>query len=535
MKFGPVPVSQAVGAVAAHTVRAGDLIIKKGTVIRQEDVERLLAAGQARIVCARLEPGDMAENEAAASLAAALRGAHVRAETPFTGRANLFAETSGLLRIDAAAIDRFNCVDEAITVATLPTMRAVVEGEMVATVKVIPYGLPARDVQAAIDALGVHGAIGLAPYRAARVAVISTVLPGLKASVIDKTLRVMAARLEPSSSRISADIRIDHDPEALADALGKLAGGDHDILVVFGASAITDRRDVIPAAVVRAGGTVNHLGMPVDPGNLLMIGALDGRPVIGAPGCARSPKENGFDWVLQRYLAGMPVTGQDMQRMGVGGLLMEIVARPQPRAPGHEIAAPPVAVVVLAAGTSSRMGPANKLRAVVKGAPLLRHAVNAALASRGGPVLVVTGHDGAAIRSDLAGLDVAFVNSPDYAAGLSASLKAGIAAVPEAAAGALVVLGDMPNVTPAILDRLIAHFAENREAAAIVPTVLGQRGNPVLLARALFDDLAGLSGDAGARHILARAGEAVLEVAIDDPAIALDIDTPEALAAYVRG
>ena len=122
---------------------------------------------------------------------------------------------------------------------------------------------------------------------------------------------------------------------ALAAVLKRLTA-QADLTIVFGASAITDRRDVIPAAVEAAGGRVDHFGMPVDPGNLLLLGrSAQGDPVLGAPGCARSPKENGFDWVLQRLLAGLPVTGADVKRMGVGGLLMEIVSRPQPRAGGE--------------------------------------------------------------------------------------------------------------------------------------------------------------------------------------------------------
>jgi molybdenum cofactor cytidylyltransferase len=534
VKFGPVPVADAVGAVAAHTVRAGDLIIRKGVVIQPADSARLLAAGLTEIVCARLEQGDMAENDAAAQLAQALQGPHVRTEAPFTGRANLFAETSGVLVLDTASIDRFNAVDEAITVATLPPLRAVVSGEMIATVKVIPYGLPGASVEAAIKTLQGVAALKLAPFRSLRVAVISTLLPGLKTSVVDKTLKIMGERLEPSLSQVSADIRIAHAPEALAAELKRVAAQNHDLIIVFGASAITDRRDVIPQALVQAGGRVAHLGMPVDPGNLLMIGELAGKPVIGAPGCARSPKENGFDWVLQRLLAEVPVSRAEIQKMGVGGLLMEIIARPQPRAPDHIAHAPPVAAIVLAAGRSTRMGPRNKLRQVVRGSALVRHAVMAALASQADPVIVVTGHESDAVRAVLTGLDVQFVDSPDYVSGLSLSLKAGLAAVPPVAAGALVLLGDMPNVTAEIIDRLIAHLGENLEAKAIVPTVLGQRGNPVLVTRALFNDIAHLTGDAGARKLLDQAGDAVIEVAIDDPAIALDIDTPEALAAYAE-
>jgi molybdenum cofactor cytidylyltransferase len=164
-----------------------------------------------------------------------------------------------------------------------------------------------------------------------RAAVVSTLLPGLKSSVVAKTLKVLEQRLAPSGGAIAWETRVAHRTGALADAL-EAAKGQGDIVIVFGASAITDRRDVVPTAIEAIGGRIEHFGMPVDPGNLLLIADIDGKPVIGAPGCARSPKENGFDWVLQRLIAGVPIGRREIQRMGVGGLLMEIATRPQPRA-----------------------------------------------------------------------------------------------------------------------------------------------------------------------------------------------------------
>ena len=294
------------------------------------------AAGVEAIIAAKLETDDVPENSAARGLAERLAGPNIGLERPFTGRCNLLAEVAGLVLIDTDAIGRINAVDEAITVATLMPFRPVKAGEMIATVKIIPFSVPASSLDAALAETS-RCAIRIVPFRPLRVGVVSTLLPGLKASVVDKTLRVLEKRLAAAASTIEADYRTRHEPTALAAAIEK-AAKNVDVLVIFGASAITDRRDVIPAALEGAGGTVLHLGMPVDPGNLLLLGELplpDGRaiPVIGAPGCARSPKENGFDFVLQRLLAGVPVTGADLRRMGVGGLLSEIVSRPQPRTP----------------------------------------------------------------------------------------------------------------------------------------------------------------------------------------------------------
>ena len=331
MKFGYVPLSEAVGAISAHAVRAGEVVLRKGSRVTPEIAERLRGAGVAGLVAARLDAGDVHEDEAAAALAAKLAGLHIRIDPPFTGRSNLFAEEAGVLLVERERIDGINAVDEAITFATLPEFRAVSPGEMVATVKIIPYAVPRaaldRALAAAADPL-----IRVMPFEKRRIAVVSTVLPGLKPSVIAKTLDVLRERLAPAAAAVISEERVPHEAEALAAALGRAVATRPDIVIVFGASAISDRRDVIPAAIVAAGGRIEHLGMPVDPGNLLLLAEMGEARVLGAPGCARSPKENGFDGVLQRLLAGLDVGRAEVVAMGVGGLLMEIKTRPQPRA-----------------------------------------------------------------------------------------------------------------------------------------------------------------------------------------------------------
>ncbi|KAA0109433.1 molybdopterin-binding protein [Methylobacterium sp. P1-11] len=334
MRFGPVPVAAAAGLISAHTVRRADITLRKGAVIGEAVAAGLAQAGVSEIVAAALEAGDVGEDAAAARLADRLRGPNLRVEAPFTGRCNLFAEVAGVLTLDPARIDAVNAVSEAVTVATLPRFRPVVEGEMVATVKIIPYAVPGA-VLAHACAAAEDGALAVAPYRRRRVGVVSTRLPSLKEGTIDKTLRVLSDRLAPTGAAIVAETRVAHVDEAVAASLAAMIDDDGaDLVVVFGASAIADRRDVIPAGIEAAGGRVVHLGMPVDPGNLLLVGACGDVPVIGAPGCARSPKENGFDWILHRLLADLTVTRADLVALGVGGLLMEIVSRPQPRAGG---------------------------------------------------------------------------------------------------------------------------------------------------------------------------------------------------------
>ena len=529
MKFGPVSPREAEGATAVHTIRQGALVLKKGTLIGPAEVAALEAAGIKDIVVARLEPGDVSEDKAAAEIAKAVAGAG-RARRPRLHRPRQpVRRGAGRAGGRASeAIDRLNRVDEAITFATLPAFKPVVAGEMIATVKIIPFAVGEAALKASLAAAD-KPFVRVAPYRIKKVGVVSTLLPGLAGKVVDKTLRITQERLAPAGATIIAERRVPHERSALAKAVDEMLKEGAELVVVFGASAIADRRDVIPAAIEAVGGRIEHFGMPVDPGNLMLIGSARDRPILGAPGCARSPKENGFDWVLMRLLAGLPVSRADITGMGVGGLLMEIVTRPQPREEPEPEKGRRVAAVILAAGRSTRMGGPNKLLAEIGGRPLVRIAAEEALASRARPVIVVTGHQRDKVEAALAGLDVKLVHNPDFAEGLSTSLKSGLAAVPAEADGAVICLGDMPQVRAELIDRLIAAFDPERGALVVVPTIDGKRGNPVVWSRRFFAELMALEGDVGARHLIGRYPEAVTEVPLTDTAALIDVDTPEAL------
>jgi molybdenum cofactor cytidylyltransferase len=399
---------------------------------------------------------------------------------------------------------------------------------MVATVKIIPFGVQASLRDAAVKT-ATAGALRIEPYVIKRVGVVSTLLPGLAPKVIDKTLRVTAERLAPAGATIIAERRVPHEERALAPAIKDMLTRGAELVIVFGASAIADRRDVIPAAIADVGGAIEHFGMPVDPGNLMLVGSANGVPVLGAPGCARSPVENGFDWILMRLLAGLKVTRADIMSLGVGGLLMEIVTRPQPRAKAETESNRNVVAIVLAAGRSTRMGGPNKLLAELAGKKLVRIATEQALASKASEVIVVTGHQAELIEQALEGLKARVVRNPDFAGGLASSVKAGIAAVPESADGAVICLGDMPLIDAKLIDRLIDGFDPDRGNLIVVPVAEGRRGNPVLWSRRFFGELMTLDGDTGARHLIAKHAEAVAEVPVDGESAFLDIDTPQAL------
>jgi len=523
-----MPVAEAAGATLAHSLVAGSRRLKKAHRLTADDVAALEQAGIAEVVVARLDPGDLDENEAAARIAAALKIENVEVRGAATGRVNLHAAAAGVFTVDRAVIDALNTITPSITLATLADFRAVEAGQMVATVKIIPFAVPAFQVDAAIALAGFRRALGVHPFRALRVALIQTELPTLKQSVMDKTRELTAVRLARSGGEIVAERRVPHEAQAVADAIEQFEP-EADMFIVFGASAVSDEDDVIPAGIRFAGGRVERTGMPVDPGNLLVLGSCGGKPVIGAPGCARSPKENGFDWILDRLCAGIPVFSADIARLGVGGLLMEIPSRPQPRE-GKPRAPLAVGAVLLAAGRSSRMGGPNKLLALFDGVPLVRHSADRLAASNASPVVAVVGHQADATRQALAGAIRDIVENPDFQSGLASSLKAGIRRLPDTLDGVLVALADMPGVTAGDYNRMIDAFRSHGGGAVVRATAGGRRGNPVILPRILLGRIDELQGDTGARHLIETSGLEVLDVELGEAA-RVDVDTPDALAA----
>lgn len=537
MIFGTTAVAEAGGRILAHSLRGDGFSFKKGRRLAPEDLATLQDAGIKEVVAARLEVDDIHEDAAATELAAALTGEGLTASASFTGRCNLVVSERGVLVAERERIDAFNLVDEAITLATLTPYDLVEPRQMAATIKIIPFAVPRQTLDTCLAVLrDGPPLLQVAPLAARQVGLVQSSLSNTKGSILDKTREVMDRRLANLDCPAVTERRCAHDSAEVAAALQALTDDGCEILLMSGASAIVDRRDVLPAGLEAAGGKVTHFGMPVDPGNLILLGELQGRPVVGLPGCARSPKVNGFDWVLQRLLAGLAVTPQDVMRLGAGGLLKEIASRPLPRAEaveGQEGAphAPRIAAIVLAAGQSRRMGKVNKLLAPVAGKPMVAHVVDSLTASQARPLAVVTGHDYAAVEAVLPENGFTVTHNPDYASGLSSSLRRGLAALPDDIDGVLVCLGDMPRVSPAIVNRLIAAFNPLEGRAICVPTWQGKRGNPVLFARRFFPEMQDIAGDSGARALIGEHGDVVCEVPMDDDAVLFDVDTPEALSA----
>lgn len=529
MRFGPAPLNECEGAILAHSLRLPGLVIKKGVTLTKSDLTAAAAHDIKELTVAMLEPDEINEDEAARQIASALGLNGIDVAEAGTGRVNFHAAANGVFCVSSELVDQINSIDPGITFATLAPYEPVLTGRMIATIKIIPYGISNKTIGMVKKIASKSEAMSVEAYSSKRIGVISTILPGLKDKTIAKTLDVLERRLKPSGSRIVAHSMAAHEATAIQGEISKLKNSC-DLIIVFGASAISDISDVIPAGLKLAGGEVLRLGMPVDPGNLLMLGQLGSIPVLGAPGCARSPAENGFDFVLNRLLADIEVTSMDIAGMGVGGLLMEIGSRPQPRqsSPDDPIH---IAGIVLAGGQSRRMGAINKLTETVKGKPMVCHAIDASIQAGLEELIVVTGHESAAVRDAIGERQVQFVQNDEFAEGLSTSLKAGIGALDASVTHALVLLGDMPKISSDDIKRFIEAASTAENPKIIVATHLGKRGNPVLWPKAHFEALMAISGDTGARHIIGENSDDVILLELGETA-SLDLDTPEALSDY---
>jgi molybdenum cofactor cytidylyltransferase len=328
MEFGEVPLDRAEGAILAHSIALPQGRLRKGITLGPQDVAALHAAGVARVTVARLAAGDVHEDAAALAVAQALvpdpTAAGLSLRAVGTGRVNILAAGPGIVRLKAARIRQMNAAEPMITLATVPAWQRMEAGGMVATIKIISYGVTARGLTRACD-LGAD-ALWLCPAVRRRVVLVQT---SLADEAGDKAQRVTAQRVARLGGTLAPKTIVPHRVPDLCAALGRVR--DADLIMILTASATSDHRDTAPEALRAAGGRLVHFGMPVDPGNLLFIGKLGRVPVIGLPGCAKSPALNGADWVLERLMCNVAVSARSIAAMGVGGLLKDIPIRPAPR------------------------------------------------------------------------------------------------------------------------------------------------------------------------------------------------------------
>lgn len=337
MKFGPLPLSEAEGKILGHNISgaSGKRVLRKGRPLTAEDIETLRTLGRSRVYVADIEPTDVEENDAALRVAEAVVGPNVRISGPFTGRCNILSTQAGILRVDADRLMRLNgCTG--ITLATLTSGTPIDEKKMVGTVKILPYAVPESLVWQAEQIAKKSGQIlHIDPLTPTKIALILSGTPSAEERIRNGFIPPLENRLAPLQGAIESVSFIPLEDERgerlLAEALLAQAERQSDLIILAGETAVQDRHDIAPRAIERAGGNIICFGAPVDPGNLLLLANLNQTPILGAPGCVRSPKMNIIDWVLPRLLVGDQLTYMDIFALGHGGLLEDTSLRGIPR------------------------------------------------------------------------------------------------------------------------------------------------------------------------------------------------------------
>lgn len=535
MKFGPCALSDCLDAILVHAVYLPDGRIAKGTCLTSDHLSRLRANGIDDIIVARLEDGDLGEDAAADMIAKAMMPANVRLSVAATGRVNIYATQRGLLRVDRLRLRDINMVDEGITLSTVQHNQLVEAGDLIATLKIIPYSVAETAVAAVIGLGAGEPVISFHALRPRSFGLIQTRIPGMADKILKATEQTAKQRLNQLGCALVDSRVVAHEAAAINQAITASRANGPAVMLIAGGSAIADRRDEVPMGVIAAGGRIDHFGLPVDPGNLLMLSHIDEMPVIGMPGCARSIKMNGFDWILHLLLADLRIDAAEIADMAAGGLLMEIVSRPLPRrmVERRQISNATIGGVILAAGQSQRMGAQNKLLAEIDGVPIIRRTAQALIDGGLNDLVIVTGHEHRLVAAALDDLPVTCIYNDDYQSGQASSVACGVRHHQNGShAAVLIALGDMPLVRPELIAALLRDHSSLPDATdrITLPVFDGRRGNPVIWGRGFFDELVALTGDAGGRIIFAENKNAVNSLGWPDDSIHLDIDTPEALA-----
>ena len=528
MQFVQLPVEEAIQAYLAHSCRLNGKRLAKGTRIDATLATALAAAGVSQVTVARLEKGDVHEDEAASTLSEAMAGVGIRLSRARTGRVNVHACAEGLYRFDRDRMLALNAIDERITCATLDENHWVTPGRMLATIKIIPYAVPRSILDQALDLFRQPlQRLTVREARPKRVALLQTRLSAVRESVLDKTFEVTRQRLSQRGSLLLLERRCAHDVDSLCTSITDALSHHPDYLMIIGASAISDRADVVPQALVAAGGELRRFGIPVDPGNLLLLGCVGDTTVLGAPGCARSPKDNGLDRLLDRLSCDLPIEDSWLDSLAIGGLLDEDAARPSPRQEASPVpsdnALPAIGALLLAAGPSpGKSTLRDKEQAVghFLSVPLVHRIASQLLEVQCDEVVVVTGHDSDLMQKALSSLPVKTFFNPHWESGLGHSIAAGVSRLLDCDA-ILVCHGNMPPVRTQTLLELLAAFRTNRHRRILTPCHQNQRGNPVLFSSVFFDALMALTGDSGARFLINCYPEFVHEVAVSDPGVLL--------------
>ena len=497
MKFGTCPANEGLGHILAHSVNTGSKRVKKGKILNQNDIKLFQKAGIQEIMVARLEEDDLGEDEAAALLGQKISNVEpsLFVSSPFTGRVNIYASQKGLLEFDSERITAFNLVDDAITLATLPNLARVEKNQLIGTIKIIPYGVAKTKVLEASALL--EGVVEFKKVQIKQVDLIITTPTGEKDKLADKGIEVTAARLKGLGISLEQIFIERHEASSLQESLKNTRS---PLVLVLASTATSDANDTGPLAVKLAGGKVNRVGIPVDPGNLLFIGELGSQKIIGLPGCARSPALNGADWVLERIVCGLDLLPVDFAAMGAGGLLKEIPIRRQPR-------------------DRRRTGPLRPNVQVILILDSREQCDDSQLAG-----ILASQVDGVSIVGNLAMEDVVKYRNRENIRLVkiegkprkSHLVQEAMTSIPRKADAVIFVNASNVELTPVQINRLISAFSpeDGREICKFIGK-FAPLGPPILFGRRFFENLRALESGLRPNDLLMEGKDYLVELELD--------------------
>ncbi len=531
MKILGLDPQESLGSVIAQTYNLPGKTISKGTFMTSGIVDYFKEGDVQNILCAVPDNDDIHEDEAANIISNAIDRSQLYTESASTGRVNFKSRSLCLVRYERELIKEVNLVDESIAFSIVEHNQLLAKNDLIATLKIIPFFTQKKYIDQVIAILAKNELFKTHRLNKKEVSLIQTSFEWQKKSMFKATSNVTRNRLEALDCSLNEEKLIRHDFEVLRSEIRSSIESGIDILLISGASAIIDRSDYIPKAILSEGGEIIQYGLAVDPGNLLLIGKVGNTTVIGMPGCARSPKLNGFDWVLQLLMADIPINREELADMGAGGLLMEIASRPLPRALAKSVSkrGKKVMGVILAAGNSTRMGKDNKLLRNIGTAPLIRNTAIEMLKSDLDTCSIVLGYQSDKVADVIKDLNINLILNPLWKEGQASSLRAAINSLDSTYSDLLIMLGDLPGIKSSHINSIIEEhlLTDNRKSKITIPSFKGQKGNPVIWGRSFFHDLSNLEGDVGGRTLFSEHPAAINILEMDEPWVVKDADTPE--------
>ena len=537
MQLKELPTKETIGLILAHSCKLESQKISKGTLIDSKIVNSLINEQVSQILCAIPNESDLHENEAANLIANAIDKKKAFSGIASTGRVNFKSNSLGIVRYDRSVIKELNLIDESIAFSIVQHNQLLAPNDLIATLKIIPFFVSKSSVEKAVNLIRRSSLFEFHGLKKRKCSLLQTRFNWQRSEIFKATTNVTKDRLKNLDCSISKDRLINHNLAEISKCIRDYVNEGTEILLISGASAIIDRTDDIPKAILQEGGEVFQYGLAVDPGNLLLIGKISDMTIIGMPGCARSPKLNGLDWVLQLLLAEINIDKEELAEMGAGGLLMEIASRPLPRSLNRKISKPrKLFGALLAGGNSKRMGKDNKLLVEIEGIPLVRKIVLEMLNSNLDGCQVVLGYEAEKVAEVLKDLPVQFLVNPLWKNGQASSLKTAVENLDTEVSDLLVMLADLPGVTSKHIKYLIENHFEDRSSNNIitVPCHKGQRGNPVIWSEAFFPDLVKLDGDTGGRVLFPYHPAAMNLVEVHNDCVITDTNTPQELNLWLE-